>query len=260
MPTKDVEIWIAAYDIHFPQYHKPTFNALLDFLRRNRVDGFLFGGDQLDNACISHHNKGKGLYKLPGQYRKETEGFNNEILKPIERLLGKGVTKVWLPGNHGYWEHELVETNPELEGSVEREQLLGLEARGWKVVPFGKSYRYGELTFIHGNELGGVGNQNSAQHAKKAVEMYCTNVLYGHYHSPQLYTKILPTDSRRKWQAHCSPILGDVNPLYLENRATAWLNGFCVIEVRKNGEFNIYPIIVIDGVFSFAGKIYGGKK
>lgn len=255
----ETSLWIGCYDVHYPSYHKPTFNALLDFLRHNRIDGFVFGGDQLDNACISHHNKGKGLYKLPGQYAAETKGFDKEILKPIENLLPEGCSKQWLIGNHDGWEFELVETHPELQGSIERPLLLNLKERGWNVTEMGRAFKHGELTFIHGEVLTGVGNQAAGFHAKKALEIYCSNVLYGHMHAPQSFTKLLPSDSSRKWMSWCSPIIGDVNPKYLENRPTAWLNGFTIIEFRDKGLFNVYPVVVIDGKFSFGGKVYGGK-
>lgn len=259
MPRKEIETCLALYDLHYPQWHKPTFDAIIDFLKHNPIDIFVFGGDALDMAELSHHNKHKGLYKLPGSYKKNIEGFKTQVLNPIEKLLPKHCKKVFIIGNHEFWGHELVEQQPELQGSVEPELLLGLEERGWQVIPFGRSFKYGELTICHGQELGGCGNQNSTMHAKKALEVYCTNVLYGHYHAPQSFTKVLPTDQRRKWQAHCSPIAGSVNPHYLENRPTSWLNGWTLVEFRKSGEFCLFPIICIDGTASYGGKVYGKK-
>lgn len=258
MPKKEVELYVACYDLHYPMVHQPTVDAMLDFVRKNPVAGFVWGGDQFDNSCISHHNRGKGLYKLPGQYAAETRGFDT-LLKQIEGLLPKTANRVWIEGNHDNWEFELVETHPELQGTIERPLLLGLKDRGWKVIPMGKTFKYGELTFVHGETLTGVGNQASAMHAKKAIEIYCTNILYGHMHAPQSFTKVLPSDTRRKWMSWCSPIAGDVNPKYLENRPTAWLNGFTIIEFHDKGLFNVYPVVVIDGKFSYGGKIYGGK-
>jgi predicted phosphodiesterase len=251
-------LWVAIYDLHYPKVDWPTFNAILDFLKQNKVEGFVFGGDQLDNECISHHTKGKGLYRLPGQYQKDERGFNEKCLSPIEALT-KGATKVWIQGNHEDWESQLVENHPELQGSVERYLRLGLADRGWKIIERGLTYSHGELTFAHGDQLSGSGNQNPAMHAKKAVELFCQNILYGHFHSPMSYTKILPTDVSRKWMSWCSPIAGNTNPTYLQNRPTAWLTGFTVIEFREKGLFNVYPVIVIDGTFSYGGKIYGKK-
>lgn len=256
---QDTQLFVACYDLHYPFYDKPTFNAIMDFIRRNPVDGFVWGGDQLDNTEISHHNKGKGLYKLPGSYTKNTTGFDRDILRVVESALSEECEKIWIEGNHDNWEYQYIESHPELQDTIERPKLLQLEERGWEFIPMGTSYAHGELTYVHGETLSGMGNQSPAGHAKKAVDTYCCNVLYGHFHNPMSYTKILPTDTRRKWMSWCSPIAGNVNPTYLKNRPTAWLNGFTIIEYRKGGLFNAYPVIVVNGTFSFNGKVYGGK-
>jgi hypothetical protein len=45
---KEPKLWLCAYDIHFPQYDRKTFNAILSFIRQNEVHGLLLGGDALD--------------------------------------------------------------------------------------------------------------------------------------------------------------------------------------------------------------------
>jgi hypothetical protein len=243
--------------------HKPTWNAILDFLAKNRssIAGFYFGGDQMDNQEISHHTAGKPLLRTPGSYKKNTTNFNELILEPLDRLLDKDAKKVWQTGNHDDWEAQLVERQPELQGTVERPILLDLEKRGWRVLPIGDHFQLGKLTLLHGEVLSGIGNQTSNYHAKRAVETYCSSVVYGHLHSPQSYTKILPHNRTDKWQAWCAPIAGATNPGYLHNRPTAWLNGLMIIELHeptnKNSNFNVYSVVVSDGKFCFAGKTYG---
>jgi hypothetical protein len=48
------KLWCCFYDIHFSQYDKKTFRAILSFIKQNRVDGLLLGGDALDLSCVSH--------------------------------------------------------------------------------------------------------------------------------------------------------------------------------------------------------------
>jgi len=260
LPKKNQsETYLCIYDLHYPFHHKPTFDAALDFLSQNKVDGFLFGGDQFDNQEISPHNRGKGIYKLPGSYRKNTEGFERDILRKLEPALSKEAEKIYILGNHCDWEFQLVERHPELQGTIERPLLLSLEERGWNVVQCGQSYKHGKLTFIHGETLTGVGNQASQYHAKKAVESYCSSVLYGHLHSPQSYTKVLPHDETEKWMAECAPGACEVNPTYLRNRPTAWVNGLVIVEFHPNGNFNIHGCVVSNGKFAYGGKIYGSK-
>lgn len=267
MATKklDTALYIAAYDMHFPEIDWPTWKALWQFMGENPINGFVFGGDQFTNNCISRHTRGKPMLRDKGAYTREEKDFTKRILDPLDILLDKyDAEKVWIEGNHDDWEQQLVEEQPELDGLQrgpsrfsDAPGSLGLEERGWQFVPCGTSFKKGFLTFIHGETLTGIGNQVAGIHAKKAVEAYATNVVYGHMHQPQTFTKILPHDTTQKWQAHCMPIIGATNPSYLRNRPTAWLNGFGIVEFRADGTFNVYPVIVVNGKFSFGGKVYG---
>lgn len=256
-------LWVGVWDLHYPQIHKPTWTAILDFLTKNKkkIAGFYFGGDQFHNDEISHHTAGRPLLRPPGSYKNNTTRFDKNILTALEDILPADANKIWQIGNHDNWESDLVERMPEFQGTVERPLLLNLESRGWQVIQMGDSYKLGKLTLLHGEVLSGIGNQASAYHAKRAVETYCSSVVYGHMHSPQSYTKVLPHKQNDKWQAWCAPTAGIVNPLYLRNRPTAWLNGFVIIELHnpenKNSNFNVYTIIVSDGKFCFGGEVYG---
>jgi hypothetical protein len=239
---KTPELWVAVFDLHYPQVHWPTWKAIMEFCDKNKVTGFIFGGDQFDNAEISHHNRNKPIFKERASYRRNTDGFDKNILREVEKRV-KG-DKVWIIGNHDDWERQLIESMPELEGTVERELLLGLEKRKWTVVPLGHAYKLGKLAVIHGEVLTGIGNQAGAFPAKKAVELYAGSVLAGHTHAPQSFTRISPVNTKDKWMGWIAPIAGGTNPAYLRNRPTAWANGFVVVEKQSDGIFNCYPVIV----------------
>jgi hypothetical protein len=251
-----VQRWVIAHDLHFPKYDRGTFLAMLDLMRDIRPHGFIFGGDQFDNAEISHHNKGKPIYQERGSYKRNTDRFDAEILHPLEAVMGKR-DKVWIEGNHDDWSRQFIEEHPELEGWMERPLALHLEQRGWELIPLGHAKRIGQLSVIHGEILTGIGNQGGAFPSRKAVELYAGNVLAGHTHAPQSYTKVSPIDQKKKWCGWIAPILGATNPEYIRNRPTAWANGFTVVELyATSGSFNLYPIIVANGKFAYAGKLY----
>ena len=88
--TKKPELWLCLYDIHYPQYDKKTFRAILSFIKQNRVDGLLLGGDALDLSCVSHWNKDLRGNKRRGELKSDLDGFGKEILEPIEALLPRG--------------------------------------------------------------------------------------------------------------------------------------------------------------------------
>src|SRR5882672_11660152 len=131
MPNK-VRRWIIAHDLHYPLVAWDAWKAMLELIKDIKPEGFLFGGDQLDNTEISHHNSNKPFYKERRSYLRNQENFDEEILTPLEKLLPRGCEKVWLTGNHDFWEFEFVETHPELEGLIDRPTALKLEERGWE--------------------------------------------------------------------------------------------------------------------------------
>lgn len=231
---------------------------MLSLIKDIKPDGFIFGGDQFDNAEISHHNSNKPLYKERRSYIKNQQEFDEKILNPLEKLLGD-VDRRWIIGNHDFWEFEFVEAHPELEGLIDRYTALGLHDRGWDRIDIGHSSKLGELTVIHGELLTGIGNQAGMYPSRKAVELYGTNVLAGHTHAPQSYSKVSPVDQKKKYMGWIAPILGSTNAAYLRNRPTAWVNGFSLVELQPNGNFNLNIIIVSDGKFAYGGKLYGGK-
>ncbi len=255
-------LWIADFDKHSPKVDWPTHNAMMDFIGKNKekIVGFVFGGDQNDNEEISHHNKSKILFRSPGSYARNTKLFDEKVLTPIEAALSKTTARVWIEGNHDDWENQLVQEQPELMGTVERRLLLNLDKRGWQFIPTGHVFQLGKLKVIHGETLTGLGNQAAANHALRAVLAYGSSVLYGHIHSPQSASRIAPFSQKDKHMAWCSPIGGKTNPSYLRNKPTAWVNGFTLVDLRADGTFNILPIVVTKGQFSFGGTTYGKRS
>lgn len=250
-------LWIFAPDIHSPDTDWATFYALQDFIDKTKLRGFIKGGDQLDNGEISHHNRKRIIMRVPGSYRANTKFYKERILDSIDASLDKTVEKVWIEGNHDDWENQLVDEQPELQGTVERRILLDVEARGWEFVPLGKGFRVGKVLAIHGETLTGIGNQAGKYPSATAVDKYAQSVIHGHVHTLQVFTKVLPHDVHQKWAAYSSPVLARRNPGYAKNRPNAVVNGFSVIEVAANKNFNVFPIVVTDGMFRYGGKAYG---
>lgn len=251
-----VKRYVVGYDLHFPKVDKPTFDIMLQVIKDIKPDGFIFGGDQFDNEEISHHNSHKPYYKEKRSYKRNELAFVTDVLTPLDAALPKTADKTWIIGNHDDWEFQYVEGHPEFEGLINRVESLHLDKRGWEVIPLGHAKKLGELNIIHGEVLTGIGNQAGLYPSRKAVELYGANVLGGHTHAPQSFSKISPVELRKKHMGWIAPILGATNPTYLKNRPTAWLNGFVIVEVYGKGMFNLYTVIVIDGKCAYGGKLY----
>ncbi len=108
---------------------------------------------------------------------------------------------------------------------------------------------------MHGDTIGG--GQASA---KKAVETWCQNVVMGHFHTLQTFTKASPAQDSKRFTGTCLPCMCDLNPGYGRGRANKWVNGFGICSVRPSGDFNLFPIVISDGQFSMPdGQVYGKR-
>jgi hypothetical protein len=249
--------FVLAYDLHVPNHHEESWNAVLNFLAHNKVDGFIWGGDQLSLDEISHWNKTKPLYRERGAMARNIKLFDDIALSKVEKLLKPDAEKVWITGNHCRFEADLLEEMPELDGMVSLVDKLRLRERGWKVVPLGGHHKVGgsKLHAIHGDQISG-----GMHPAKKAVDTYCASVVMGHSHTHQSFTKASPLHHDQRWTAYVVPCLCDRAPGYGRGRPNAWVNGFCIVEVWDGWDFNVFPITVTGGKFSFGGRVYSGRK
>jgi len=247
------DLYVCCFDLHHPKHHKPTWNAILDFTKKVKPAGFVFGGDQSDNDTISHHNSKKPILWKEGSYKQETQDFDDYILKPLETCLTKHSKKIWMVGNHDRFETDWFERFPQWAG-FERPELLNLKQRGWTVIPNTQPIKLGRLTVIHGDQFTGYAPANLA---KRAVEAYTCSVLQGHNHTMQVYTRVSPVDQTQKWAGYVSPCACELNPAFMKNKPSGWVNGFTIVEVMKDKSFNVYPVVVTNGRFSFAGVEYG---
>jgi hypothetical protein len=254
-------LWVVYSDVHWPTTSMDTFDAMLDFIRRNKrkIRGAVDLGDTFDNESIAHHNKGKALFQVPGSFAGETKSFDAKFLTPLEAALPKNAEKVIITGNHTRFEQDYIEVHPELAGLVDRFSALKLADRGWTIIPLGMEYQLGKLTCVHGEQLSGAYG-STAMPARKAVEVYSGNVIQGHTHSPQSFCRVSPVRIEEKRMGYVSPILGTVNARFMRNKPNAWANGFAIVDVREGGSFNAYLVIVCRGEFSFSGEVYSAKN
>lgn len=249
--TSKVKRWVILSDIHHPEVCTPAFRAVLDFIAKNKTDGVVLLGDNMNCENISRHTKGKPRLRTRGGLLSDFTMFNRDILLPIEKAAPKA-KKVFFLGNHEDWLEQWLDENPEFEDLISFDAALSLTAREWQIVPQGEFYMLGKAYLIHGDAVG-----SGAYVAKKLVESYCATAIMGHVHTASMMTKTSQVKKRDKWIGVTLPTLGTVSPKYAKGQPNTWLNGFGIVEVQEDGFVNVYIPIIFDGIFSFGGVIYG---
>lgn len=254
-PTKGkAQLWMLLPDIHYPVFDPSSVEAVFDFMAKNRdrIDGVVLTGDQLDNENISHHTEGLPGLRKRGGFQADIEGFEREFLDRIDSLVPKA-QKVFIAGNHERFLTDFLEKMPEFEGCLSWPRLLNLTKRGYIFVPQGESFSIGPLVVVHGDQVG-----SGANISKKLVDTFCTSVVMGHVHALGAHTKCSQVKVSDKWVGITLPCLTTLAPKYGRGRANSHVNGFGLVESFDGGKlFNCYPVIVSKGRFCFGGAVYG---
>lgn len=243
---------VSLFDIHYPHENKKALKAVFQFIKDEKPDVLVLGGDQLNMDCVSHWSRELLRQRENNRIVRTYDMFNKELITPIENL-SHWKEKVWIRGNHELWADQYVDNNPELEGLIEPESYLRLKKRGWNIIEFNNSYKIGKLAIIHGlyvNEF----------HAKKTLmtwgESQC--IYYGHKHDISTYSAVYRGGDGQPRLAQSCGCLCDMNPDYMKNRPSNWIHGFLYFTIRPDGKFTAMVIPIINGVFSWGRKTYGG--
>ena len=234
---------LAYYDTHHPHYNIPLWLNFLKLVKRKKPNVLILGGDNMNFDAVDHwmHEK-KRERKMEGKRLiAEYNGFKKEILDPLEKILPKDCRKIWLNGNHEDWVELAIDKERQGEGYWEIENNLHLKAKGWETYKYGEYAKVGKVYFIHGQ-------YTNQAHAKKTVSVYEKNIVYGHDHTLQVFTKITPVEN----EPHTGmsvPCGCNMNPGFMRNKPHAWVNGFLVFYFTKK-IFSLYPVIsIFDGKF-----------
>jgi hypothetical protein len=225
-------------------------DAVDEFIIDYEPDEVVYMGDQISLDCISGWNKRKPLLKEGQRLIKEYEGFNYHILETHENIA-PNARRIFMMGNHEQRVEWYCQEHPELKGMIDIERHLELEERGYKVIPYNKIYKLGKLSVIHGFYW-------NKYHAAKTLDAFEGNVVYAHVHNPQMYAKVSPIDRKGYHTATSLGCLCNIKPDYKKSAPNFWINQFGIVEhLPASGNFNLYPITIIDGSFMFNGVYYG---
>lgn len=236
------------FDMQIP--YQINLSPLLKFKNDFKPDILVFGGDILDcEGLFGWHNK---------TLDKIMWGINNKLLNEIiiaNKILDSFLAHqnprelYWWMGNHEQRLEDVRNYYPQIKKLVPPlSEYLGLNTRGFKIYKQNDVVKFGKLGVFHGDDY-------STFHTRKNVTDYECNLLYGHVHTPQLFTKVSPVRSQPHI-AMSAPCLCSKNPEWKEGKPNSWVNGFVYGYIRDDGNFNIYPVFIIKNKFIVNGTIY----
>lgn len=256
-----MEKFIAIWDAHVgferrgghlrPLHDEKAINAMLGFASDFKPDRVILGGDILDCGAVSHHNHGKPGRTEGLKILRDGQVAHDLIIKPFESMKTKSM--VFLAGNHEAWLDHVIEATPGLEGCFSARSLMGMDKKKWEFVRQGELTRLGKLYFAHGDQIKG------GEHvAKAAVMNYDRNIVFGHHHTAQQYTKNTPVFDELPRTGTAAPCLCQKDQNYGMGKPNRWAQGFVYGYLLPDGDFRMYVPIIIKGKAIIDGKIYKG--
>lgn len=239
-------VTVALFDVHLDpekdEFH-PAYAAAREFVLDIKPDRIIIGGDWGSFDSLSNWNKSKPLIAEGKRYSDDVEVCYDELYFLKNKLPDTEFD--FIKGNHeerGQW---YCNKNPEMEGFVDIERDLGLHELCDTITDFEDFLTIGELAFTHGWFW-------NMYHASKTMREFVGNVLYGHVHHFQSDSKNQHF-KKKEYIAQSIGCLTDRYPDWKGHKPTRFQNGFAVVEFRSNGHFNVIPLTIIDGSFSYGG-------
>ncbi len=222
---------------------KPVYDVVKRYIKRVKPDKIVLAGDFAENSPLSHWLLSKKVRISQACHQDELSALEKEV-DYLQKYCGE---LIWLEGNHENWTQLYLEEHPEMEGIIEYKNMLNLEERGIKWIPQHDLFWLGKLAVTHGIYLGN-------NHAKKHLESFGCNIMYGHTHRSDMYTMNMAQQPTMK--AWGLPSLCCKKPHFMKNKPCKWDSGFGDVYVADNGEFNAYIVDIINNRFYLNGKSY----
>ena len=159
----------------------------------------------------------------------------------------KGDYKYMLQGNHDEWLDKFVEKYPYMKDYTFR-KACKIDARGYKYFPMNEPLKIGKANFIHGAYY-------NIYHAKKHLESYGQNIIYGHTHDVQRHTATKLGGTIGSWSLGCLKDMSRENNTWLRGRLHNWQHAFGIIDWFQNGDFRLDVVEIIHGKSTVWGKL-----
>lgn len=226
-------------------------------MKDHHFDGLLYIGDFMDFDIISRHNA-NNLRAVEGRRMQDEYDAAARVLDrhiSIIRGNNKNAKVVYLEGNHEFRVEAYIDANPVVEGMFEVENGLRLAERGVQWIPCwskGETYQIGNARFHHGL-------YTTQYHSRKMVDVFGTNIFFGHTHDVQSFS--------REYEGDDKTIVGQslgclclYRQTYMRGKPSKWQQAFGVFYFFDDGFFTYFvPRIFKHRFVSPEGKTYDGS-
>jgi len=211
------------FDIHAPYHSIDAITSALDFLKKEKPDGVVIGGDLFD-----FHGLSKYMRDPRKKNFSQELNIGVELVKVIQRELKCPI--YFKLGNHDErYQHYLWMKLGELQGveDFELSNLLKKRLSDITIIDEKRIIKAGELNIVHGHEFASsiISPVNIARGLYLRAK---SNSICGHHHRSSEHTeqdingKIVTT-----WSVGC---LSELHPHYMP--INSWNHGFCVVDIN----------------------------
>ena len=247
---------IVVPDQHFPIHDESAVKVVLKAIEFVKPDIFINLGDVGEWESVSAWQY-KRRKRPPIEYQlKEMVKEIKEVNKCIDRF-DKVLDKVGckeryiLAGNHDEWLDMWVEENPFLDQYTFR-NACKWDERGYEYRVYNEVLSIGKLNFIHGA-------YTTVTHAKKHLDAYGANIVYGHVHDIQRHSHTkLDDDGIASWSMGCLKDMSAEKNRWLKGRLHNWNHAFGIVTWFDDDLFQLETIEIVKGKCSVWGKIIKG--
>jgi len=235
-------------DQHAPIYDKQAVNVVLKAIDLVKPDTLINLGDVGEWSSVSAWRyKSKKLppleYQLP--FVDEEIAEVNSMLDLFDKFEIEH--KYMLQGNHDLWLDNFVERHPYMSDYTFR-KACKIDERGYKYYPFNKVLKIGKANFIHGAYY-------NIYHARRHLEAYGQNIIYGHTHDVQRHTATKLGGTIGAWSMGCVKDMSSESNRWLRGRLHNWQHAFGIIDWFSNGDFRLDVVEIIHGKTTVWGQI-----
>ena len=254
---RGVEVWCVISDVHWPETHQATWNAFRKWHSVWKPNHTIVAGDGLDLPSLSTFTPD------PEKEERALPGITGWV-KELNALKKEAAKLTLIEGNHEErWFRKIIapaiRQTYGLAGFSIEEQLRfqGLdqhiaycvEDHTWTGI------RCGQFLIRHGHRQSGrFGAKHIAYNLLiKAAGMH--SEIIGHHHQVQLHVQ-----SSRMGRSRIGLTNGHMQTDQAWNGRGSWTRGFTILELDLNNDWATpHPIVIEDGRFAYAGRLYDGN-